>query len=196
MRIIHGKKINQRKRFGGNVGRRMNVDGGGKHGGPTNALLKGVSEWMSRRRRERTAKTAEIVRESPISLPRATFPPSSFILLLGGDGEKEKQNRRTGCWLEVNSCGFVMMLNIYPPTSFAPRISSSSPSKFVLASWISSTLLCVCVTRERMDGRADADVLLHFHPPSLSPWPLLSSPLLFSHFPSVLILSPYMDGMA
>ena len=152
---------------------------------------------MSRRERERerTAKTAKIVRESPITLARATFPPSSFILLLGGDGEKkEKQNRRTGCWLEVNSCGFVVMPNIYPPTSFAPRISSSSPGKFVLASWISSTLLCVCVTRERMDGRADADVLLHFHPPSL---PLsLASPLLSSHFPSVLILSPYMDGMA
>ena len=99
---------------------------------------------MSRRERERTAKTAEIVRESPITLARATFPPSSFILLLGGDGEKkEKQNRRTGCWLEVNSCGFVVMPNIYPPTSFAPRISSSSPGKFVLASWISSTLLCV-----------------------------------------------------
>ena len=52
VRIIHGKKINQRKRFGGNVGR-MNVDGGGKHGGPTNALLKGVSEWMSRIERGR-----------------------------------------------------------------------------------------------------------------------------------------------
>ena len=105
-------------------------------------------------------------------------PSPSFILLLGGDGEKkEKQNRRTGCWLEVNSCGFVVMPNIYPPTSFTPRISSSSPGKFVLASWISSTLLCVCDKREdgRTRGRGRATPLSSTLPPSL---PGLSSPLL------------------
>ena len=113
MRIIHGKKINQRKRFGGNVGRRMNVDGGGKHGGPTNALLKGVSEWMSRRERE--GEDCQNSRNCPGISHHFGTSHISPILLLGGDGEKEKQNRPTGCCLEVDSCGFVVMPNIDPP---------------------------------------------------------------------------------
>ena len=111
---------------------------------------------------------------TPPSLP-PSFPAfRPLFLLLDGDGENEKQNRRARrvlCW-ESKCRGLVRTQeSVVPTRQRRGSYPTSTPRKFVLSSWISSTLLCVCVTREdgRTDGRTAVPLLLHFHPPSSPP---------------------------
>ena len=142
-----------------------------------------------RSRMLRSAKTAEIVRESPITLARAKRLPPSLSLflslplgLLDGDGEVEKQNRRTGCWGLIGSESSSLFSQLRVGSAllllFGPRLISIVTLR-VCARVLDFLDIVVCVTRER--GRTDVPLRLHFHPPS---------------FLSVLVFLPLSPSMA